>query len=68
MRPLQFFLTLVMMVAFAGSGFAVSSGKTVESIDTCNLNLLSLLEVNVKHQEFLKSRLRGSFNNGIHQV
>jgi len=30
MRLLQFFLTLVIMMAFAGSGFAVSSGKTVE--------------------------------------
>lgn len=30
MRPLQFFLILAIMVAFAGSGFAVSSGKTVE--------------------------------------
>ena len=30
MRSLQFFLTLVIMVAFAGSGLAVSPGKTVE--------------------------------------
>lgn len=30
MRPLQFFLILVIMVAFAGSGYAVSSGKTIE--------------------------------------
>ena len=30
MRSLQFFLTLVIVVVFAGSGFAVSPGKTVE--------------------------------------
>jgi len=30
MRTLQFFLTLFIVVAFAGSGFAVSPGKTVE--------------------------------------
>jgi len=30
MRSLQFFLTLVIMVAFAGSGLAVSPEKTVE--------------------------------------
>ena len=30
MRSLQFFLTLIITVAFAGSGFAVSSGKTID--------------------------------------
>jgi c(7)-type cytochrome triheme protein len=30
MRSLQCFLILIIMMAFAGSGFAVSSGKTVE--------------------------------------
>jgi len=30
MRSLQFFLILFIMLAFAGSGFAVPSGKTVE--------------------------------------
>jgi c(7)-type cytochrome triheme protein len=30
MRLLQFFLILGMVVAFAGSGYAVTSGKTVE--------------------------------------
>ena len=30
MRSLQLLLILVIMMAFAGSGFAVSSGKTVE--------------------------------------
>lgn len=30
MRPLQFFLTLVITVAFAGTGLAVSPGKTVD--------------------------------------
>jgi c(7)-type cytochrome triheme protein len=30
MRSLQFFLTLIITVAFAGSGFAVSPGKTVD--------------------------------------
>ena len=30
MRSLQFFVTLVIMVAFAGSGLAVSPGKTIE--------------------------------------
>ena len=30
MRSLQFFLILIITVAFAGSGFAVSSGKTID--------------------------------------
>lgn len=30
MRSLQFFLTLILTVAFAGSGLAVPSGKTID--------------------------------------
>ncbi len=33
MRSLQFFLTLVIVVAFAGNGFAVPPGKTIEYPD-----------------------------------